>query len=134
MREANDKLAKFIRDEETKWAQWAKVKLIKEDANNTKYFHLIANGQMANIDERRSSNLSKTRGPLLVKKILKTILPIFTRICSGHQPKISSPWLRTKLVIYTKFLKKRMSSTQLTSKRRRSMRLLCKWKRTNHRV
>jgi hypothetical protein len=32
-------------DEETKWAQCAKVKHIQEGGNNTKYFHLIADGK-----------------------------------------------------------------------------------------
>jgi hypothetical protein len=33
------------RDEETKWAQRAKVKHVQEGGNNTKYFHLVANGK-----------------------------------------------------------------------------------------
>jgi hypothetical protein len=43
MRDANNKLASLRRDE-TKWAQRAKVKHVQEGGNNTKYFHLIANG------------------------------------------------------------------------------------------
>jgi hypothetical protein len=42
---ANDPLAKLRRDEETKWAQRAKVKHVQEGGNNTKYFHLVANGK-----------------------------------------------------------------------------------------
>ena len=42
---AHDDLAKLRRDEETKWAQRAKVKHVREGGNNTKYFHLIANGK-----------------------------------------------------------------------------------------
>ena len=34
-----------MREEESKWAQRAKVKHIQEGGNNTKYFHLIANGK-----------------------------------------------------------------------------------------
>jgi hypothetical protein len=41
----NDEFVKLRRDEETKWAQRAKVKHIQERGNNTKYFHLIANGR-----------------------------------------------------------------------------------------
>jgi hypothetical protein len=44
LRKANDDLSKLRRDEETKWAQRAKVKHVQEGGNNTKYFHLIANG------------------------------------------------------------------------------------------
>jgi mannosylglycoprotein endo-beta-mannosidase len=45
LREANDKLLKLRREEESKWAQRAKVKHVQEGGNNTKYFHLIANGK-----------------------------------------------------------------------------------------
>jgi hypothetical protein len=38
-------LTKLRIDEETKLAQRAKVKHVQEGANNTKYFHLIANGK-----------------------------------------------------------------------------------------
>jgi hypothetical protein len=38
MRSANDELAKLRRDEETKWAQRARVKHIQEEGNNTKIF------------------------------------------------------------------------------------------------
>jgi hypothetical protein len=42
---ANDALAKLRRDEETKWTQRAKIKHVQEGGNNTKYFHLVANGK-----------------------------------------------------------------------------------------
>ena len=45
LREANDTICKLRRDEQTKWAQWAKVKHVQEGGNNTEYFHLIANGK-----------------------------------------------------------------------------------------
>jgi hypothetical protein len=45
LRIANDKINKLRREEETKWAQRAKVKYVQEGGNNTKYFHLIANGR-----------------------------------------------------------------------------------------
>ena len=38
-------MARAQRDEETKWAQHAKVKHVQEGENNKKYFHLIANGK-----------------------------------------------------------------------------------------
>jgi hypothetical protein len=44
-KKADEDLAKLRRDEETKWAQRAKVRHIQEGGNNTKYFHLIANGK-----------------------------------------------------------------------------------------
>jgi hypothetical protein len=45
LRNAQDALAKLRRDEESKWAQRAKVKHVQEGGENTKYFHLIANGK-----------------------------------------------------------------------------------------
>jgi hypothetical protein len=45
LRKANDSINKLRRDEEAKWAQRAKVKHVQEGGNNTKYFHLIANGK-----------------------------------------------------------------------------------------
>jgi hypothetical protein len=48
------------RDEETKWAQRAKLKHIQEGGNNTKYFHLIANGKHK---KREYSNLNRKKGP-----------------------------------------------------------------------
>jgi hypothetical protein len=53
LRDANDKLCKLRREEESKWAQRAKVKHVQEGGNNTKYFHLIANGK-----HRKKMNLS----------------------------------------------------------------------------
>ena len=45
LRKANDFLSNLKRDEEAKWAHRVKVKFIQEGGNNTKYFHLIANGK-----------------------------------------------------------------------------------------
>ena len=45
LKKTNDSLNKLRRDEESKWAQRAKVKHIQEGGNNTRYFHLIANGK-----------------------------------------------------------------------------------------
>jgi hypothetical protein len=42
-KKADEDLAKLRTDQETKWAQRAKVRHIQEGGNNTKYFHLIAN-------------------------------------------------------------------------------------------
>jgi hypothetical protein len=42
---ANKALASLHRDEESKWAQRAKIEHIQEGGNNTRYFHLVANGK-----------------------------------------------------------------------------------------
>jgi hypothetical protein len=51
-KEVDDSLTKLRREEESKWAQRAKVKHVREGGNNTKYFHLIANGK-----HRKKTNL-----------------------------------------------------------------------------
>jgi hypothetical protein len=45
LKKTNDQLNKLRREEEIKWAQRTKLKHIQEGGNNTKYFHLIANGK-----------------------------------------------------------------------------------------
>lgn len=44
-READAKIAKLMHEEEAKWLQWATVKHVTQGDNNTKYYHLIANGK-----------------------------------------------------------------------------------------
>jgi hypothetical protein len=44
-KEEDERLAILRRNEESKWAQHAKGKYIQEGGDNTKYFHLIANGK-----------------------------------------------------------------------------------------
>jgi hypothetical protein len=44
-KQADEGLAKLRRDEESKWAQRAKVRHVQEGGNNTRYFHLIAKGK-----------------------------------------------------------------------------------------
>jgi hypothetical protein len=41
----NERLTHMLREEELKWYQKSKVKELLEGDNNTKYFHLIANGK-----------------------------------------------------------------------------------------
>jgi hypothetical protein len=45
IKEADERLAKLRIDEESKWAQHSKVKHVQQGGNNTKYFHLVANGK-----------------------------------------------------------------------------------------
>jgi hypothetical protein len=66
----NEQIDKLRRDEESKWAQCAKVKHVQEGGNNTKYFHLIANGK-----HRRTNifQLEQDKVPLSAKRISKII-------------------------------------------------------------
>ena len=62
LKSANDRLVGLRRDEETKWAQRAKVKYIQEGGNNTKYFHLIANGKHR---KKKKIQLEQDEGTIL---------------------------------------------------------------------
>jgi hypothetical protein len=68
LRRANEELAILRRDEESKWAQRAKVKHIQEGSDNTKYFHLLANGKHR---RKKKFSLSKKRGRYVVKRTSK---------------------------------------------------------------
>jgi hypothetical protein len=65
---ANEKLNKLKRDEETKWAQRAKVKNIQEGGNNTKYFHLIADGKHR---KKKKFQLEQDEGTIVGEENLK---------------------------------------------------------------
>jgi hypothetical protein len=68
LRDANDKLCKLRREEELKWAQRAKVKHVQEGGNNTKYFHLIANGKHR---KKRIYQLEQDNGTIVGEENLK---------------------------------------------------------------
>jgi hypothetical protein len=44
-KEEDENLAKLRHDEETKWAQHAKVKHVQQGGNNIKYFHVVGIGK-----------------------------------------------------------------------------------------
>jgi hypothetical protein len=71
LRKANDELAKLRRDEETKWAQRAKVKHVQEGGNNTKYFHLVANGKHI---KKKIFQLEQDEGIIVGQDNLKTYI------------------------------------------------------------
>ena len=60
-----------MRDEEAKWAQRANVKHIQEGGNNTKYFHLIANGKHR---RKKIFQLEQDEGTILGQDNLKSYI------------------------------------------------------------
>jgi hypothetical protein len=68
MRVANETLAKLRRSEESKWAQRAKIKHIQEGGDNTKYFHLIANGKNR---RKKIFQLEQVEGTIVGQENLK---------------------------------------------------------------
>lgn len=80
LREANDQLANLRRDEESKWAQRAKVKHIQEGGNNTKYFHLIANGKHR---RKKKFQLEQDEGTILGQDNIKNYITEFYKSLFG---------------------------------------------------
>jgi hypothetical protein len=68
-------------------AQRAKVNRIQEGYNNTKYFHLIANGEY-----REMNIFYLERGGMIVGDAHFQVY--ITRKCLGSHPKVSSLWWR----------------------------------------
>ena len=81
---ANDSLAKLRRVEEAKWAQRAKVKHIQEGGNNTKYFHLIANGKHR---RKRIFQLEQDEGTIVGQENLKIYISEFYKKLFGASAK-----------------------------------------------
>ena len=73
-------LAKLRRDEEAKWAQRAKVRHIQEGGNNTKYFHLIANGKHR---KKRIFQLEQDEGTIVGQANLKVFISEFYKKLFG---------------------------------------------------
>ena len=71
LRKANDSICQLRRDEETKWAQRAKVKHVQEGGNNTKYFHLIANGKHR---KKKIFQLEQDEGTIVGEENLKVYI------------------------------------------------------------
>jgi mannosylglycoprotein endo-beta-mannosidase len=83
MRKANDDLAKLRRDEESKWAQRAKVKHVQQGGDNTKYFHLIANGKHR---RKRIFQLEQEEGTILGQENLKHYISKYYKNLFGPPP------------------------------------------------
>src|SRR6266498_1813939 len=71
LKEANERVTKLRGDEESKWAQWAKIKHVQEGGQNTKYFHLIANGKHR---KKKIFQLEQDEGTIVGEENLKTYI------------------------------------------------------------
>jgi hypothetical protein len=77
---ANDKISKLRRDEEIKWAQRAKVKHVQEGGNNTKYYHLIANGKHR---RKKIFQLEQNEGTIIGQENIKKYITGFYKNLFG---------------------------------------------------
>jgi hypothetical protein len=80
LKKANEGLRKLRREEESKWAQRAKVKHIQEGGNNTKYFHLIANGKHR---KKKNFQLEQQEGTIVGEDNLKIYITDFYKKLFG---------------------------------------------------
>jgi hypothetical protein len=81
LKEANDQLGRLMRDEESKWAQRAKVRHVQEGGNNTKYFHLIANGKHR---KKKIYQLEQQEGTIVGEDNLKVYISEFYKKLFGE--------------------------------------------------
>jgi hypothetical protein len=86
LRKANDDIKKLRRDEESKWAQRTKVKHIQEGGNNTKYFHLIANGE----HRRKKNQLEQDEGTIVGDENLQVYISEYYKKLFGGQLLLAS--------------------------------------------
>jgi hypothetical protein len=80
LRRAVDDLAVLRRDEESKWAQRAKVIYIQEGGDNTKYFHLVANRKNR---KKRIFQLEQDEGIIVGQENLKTYISEYYKSLFG---------------------------------------------------
>jgi hypothetical protein len=70
-KEVDERLVSLRRSEESKWAQCVKVKYIQEGGDNTKYFHLIANGKHR---KKKIFQLEQDKGTIIGEENLKVFI------------------------------------------------------------
>jgi mannosylglycoprotein endo-beta-mannosidase len=80
LRNAQDAIAKLRRDEETKWAQRAKIKHVQKGGDNTKYFHLIANGKHR---RKKIFQLEQDEGTIMGQENLKNYITAYYKSLFG---------------------------------------------------
>jgi hypothetical protein len=80
LKKANESSNKLRREEESKWAQRAKVKHIQEGGNNRRYFHLIANGKHR---KKKNIQLEQQEGTIVGEDNLKVYITEFYKQLFG---------------------------------------------------
>jgi hypothetical protein len=80
LRNAQDAIAKLRRDEETKWAQRAKIKHVQKGGDNTKYFHLIANGKHR---RKKIFQLEQDEGTIMGQENLRNYITAYYKSLFG---------------------------------------------------
>ena len=75
---------KELREEELKWALWAKVRRAVQGDANTQFFHMIANGKHR---KKRIFQLEQDEGTIVGRKNLKLFITEFYKQLFGPPEK-----------------------------------------------
>ena len=78
--QANEQFARLLREEELKWYQRSKAQFILEGDNNTKYFHLLANGRHR---KKYIHNLNQEEGVIEGHEQLKSFITKYYKTLFG---------------------------------------------------
>jgi hypothetical protein len=106
LKQANHKLNKLRREEEIKWAQRTKVKYIQEGGENTKYFHLIANGKHR---KNKIYQLEQEEGTMIVEDDnLRVYISEYYKKKLVIQSLVLFPWMKVELQIFRNCRRMRM--------------------------
>jgi mannosylglycoprotein endo-beta-mannosidase len=90
-----DKVTKLRRNEESKWAQRAKIKFIQEGGDNTKFIHLIANGKHR---RKKIFQLEQDEGMIIGQENLKNYFSDYYKQLFG--PPASSSCVMEESVVH----------------------------------
>jgi hypothetical protein len=94
LKNANEELANLRRVEETKWARRAKVKHVQKGGNNTKYFHLVANGKHI---KNKIFQLEQDEGTVVGQDNLKTYISEYYKNLFGEPAPNNFSMIETKI-------------------------------------
>jgi hypothetical protein len=119
-KKVDEDLAKLHRDEETKWAQRAKVRHIQEGANNTKYFDLVANEKHR---KKKIFQLEQDEGTIVGESNIRLFITEYYKRLFG--PPEQNHGYMLSILISLSYLLMNQTSWLLTSLKRRWSRQLC---------
>ena len=102
---ADDFIARLRRDEEAKWAQRAKVKHVQQGEDNTRYFHLIANGKHR---KKGIFQLEQDEGTIVGESNLRTFISEYYKRLFGPPAPNNVTLDESFRTDYRRFLLKKM--------------------------
>jgi len=89
----NEKIIQLLREEEVKWFQRAKTKNLLQGDNNTKYFHMVANGKRR---KTRIFELEQEGELIKGQENLKVFITNYYKDLFDHHREIISHWTNHK--------------------------------------